>query len=60
MHHIENFWRGDYTRFFWETKSRIIINSIYYGLNTFLIFILTFVYFLIKIKILLNQNIKNL
>jgi cytochrome c biogenesis protein CcdA len=33
MPFIENLFSGDYTRFFWGTKDRILINIIFYGLT---------------------------
>jgi len=30
---IENLFSGDYTKFFWETKDKILINILFYGLT---------------------------
>jgi hypothetical protein len=36
---IENLFSGDYTKFFWETKDKIIVNLLFYGLILTLIII---------------------
>jgi len=38
--HFENLFHGDYTRFFWETKNRILINFIFYSIYLLFVFIL--------------------
>jgi hypothetical protein len=44
MPKIELLWGGDYERFFWEARDRIIINAIFYGLNILLVYVLCRMY----------------
>ncbi len=45
---IENLFPGDYTKFFWEPKDRILINLIFYGLTLTFIILFCSLYNLIK------------
>ena len=47
---------GDKTWFLWETKHRILINAAFYGLNTVMLAILSFIYF--KIRTLMKNRRK--
>jgi hypothetical protein len=48
---IVEFFYGDRTWSLWEIKNRIFINTIYYGLNTIILILLTSIYLKIRKKL---------
>lgn len=47
---IVDFFYSDKTWFLWETKHRIFINAIFYGLNAAIVTLLSFTYFKVRVQ----------
>jgi fumarate reductase subunit D len=48
MPHVENLFSGDYAKFFWQTKDRVLINVVFYGMNSLFIIAFCWSYILNK------------
>jgi hypothetical protein len=55
---IVAFFYSDKTWFLWETKHRIIINAVYYGLNAAILRLFSIVYFKVRGQLKNKRNFK--
>lgn len=54
--YIVDYFYNDKTWFFWETKHRLFINAVYYGLNASLLTVLIHLYFKLRRQISRNKT----
>lgn len=55
---IVEFFYSDKTWFLWETKHRIFINALYYGLNAAILTLLSFIYFTVRAQVKSRKKFK--
>jgi hypothetical protein len=55
---IVEFFYSDKTWFLWETKHKIFINSVYYGLNAAILTLMTFIYFKVRERMKVRKKLK--